>query len=275
MDDPGQRRAGRADRGARRPDRRLAGRRRAHLLSGRRSGRTALGRRAARPARRGAARAAPGVRARASIRPTCRGPRRSRFPTSDGDVAHALYYPPTNRDASGPPDERPPLVVMNHGGPTSSSGAALDLWAGRSSPAAASPWSTSTTAAAAATAARTCASSTASGASIDVDDCIAAARYLAERGDVDPAAHGHPRRQRRRLHDALRADLPRRLRRRRVATSAWATWRRSRATRTSSSRATSTAWSAPYPAGVEIYRERSPIHFTERHQLSVDRAPGP
>ena len=41
------------------------------------------------------------------------------FPTTDGDVAHALYYPPTNPEVTGPANERPPLIVMSHGGPTS------------------------------------------------------------------------------------------------------------------------------------------------------------
>ena len=49
------------------------------------------------------------------------------FPTSDGDVAHAWYYPPTNPEFAGPADARPPLVLFNHGGPTSISPADLDL----------------------------------------------------------------------------------------------------------------------------------------------------
>ncbi len=41
------------------------------------------------------------------------------FPTGDGAIAHALYYPPTNPEAQGPAGEKPPLLVMIHGGPTS------------------------------------------------------------------------------------------------------------------------------------------------------------
>ena len=49
------------------------------------------------------------------------------FPT-DGDLtAHALFYPPTNPDASAPAGERAPLIVMSHGGPTSNCTPSLDL----------------------------------------------------------------------------------------------------------------------------------------------------
>ncbi|MEN8235908.1 MAG: prolyl oligopeptidase family serine peptidase, partial [Actinomycetota bacterium] len=41
------------------------------------------------------------------------------FPTTDGDVAHAAYYPPTNPGFEAPEGEHAPLVVHIHGGPTS------------------------------------------------------------------------------------------------------------------------------------------------------------
>ncbi len=47
------------------------------------------------------------------------------FPTGDGDVAHAFYYPPASAEWTGPADERPPLRVICHGGPTAHSGPAL------------------------------------------------------------------------------------------------------------------------------------------------------
>jgi dipeptidyl aminopeptidase/acylaminoacyl peptidase len=47
------------------------------------------------------------------------------FPTGDGDVAHAFFYPPANATSEGPEDELPPLRVICHGGPTSHSSPSL------------------------------------------------------------------------------------------------------------------------------------------------------
>ena len=44
-----------------------------------------------------------------------------------GRVVHALVYPPANPDAAGPPGELPPFVVWVHGGPTSCAIALLDM----------------------------------------------------------------------------------------------------------------------------------------------------
>ncbi|MFN8401835.1 MAG: prolyl oligopeptidase family serine peptidase [Anaerolineales bacterium] len=41
------------------------------------------------------------------------------FPTTGDKTAHAIYYPPLNKDFSAPDGERPPLIVISHGGPTS------------------------------------------------------------------------------------------------------------------------------------------------------------
>ena len=46
-------------------------------------------------------------------------PRAIEFPTTDGATAHAFYYPPASAGFEGPDDERPPLRVVCHGGPTS------------------------------------------------------------------------------------------------------------------------------------------------------------
>ena len=58
-----------------------------------------------------------------------------RFPTRDGSIAHALYYPPVNKDFSAPVDDKPPLLVLSHGGPTSATSSqlrlALQFWTSR------------------------------------------------------------------------------------------------------------------------------------------------
>ncbi len=47
------------------------------------------------------------------------------FRTTNEQDAHAIYYPPRNKDFAAAPGERPPLLVMCHGGPTSAAGTAL------------------------------------------------------------------------------------------------------------------------------------------------------
>jgi dipeptidyl aminopeptidase/acylaminoacyl peptidase len=54
-------------------------------------------------------------------------PRVIEFPTEGGLTAHAFFYPPTNPDFTAPEDERPPLIVESHGGPTGSATAAFSL----------------------------------------------------------------------------------------------------------------------------------------------------
>ena len=49
------------------------------------------------------------------------------FPTTDGDVAHAYYYPPANPEVDAPEGDRPPLVTMVHGGPTSRTSGIVNL----------------------------------------------------------------------------------------------------------------------------------------------------
>ncbi|MFB6254367.1 MAG: prolyl oligopeptidase family serine peptidase [Halobacteriaceae archaeon] len=45
-------------------------------------------------------------------------PEHIEFPTSNGETAYGLYYPPTHPTASPPDNDQPPLVVLSHGGPT-------------------------------------------------------------------------------------------------------------------------------------------------------------
>lgn len=45
-------------------------------------------------------------------------PKPIEYPTEGGLTAHAIYYPPVNRDFVAPAGELPPLMVKVHGGPT-------------------------------------------------------------------------------------------------------------------------------------------------------------
>ncbi|MCZ2826839.1 MULTISPECIES: S9 family peptidase [unclassified Modestobacter] len=58
-------------------------------------------------------------------------PQHVTFPTEPGPSgvaeAHALVYPPTNPQVTGPDDELPPLLVLVHGGPTAAARSVLDL----------------------------------------------------------------------------------------------------------------------------------------------------
>jgi dipeptidyl aminopeptidase/acylaminoacyl peptidase len=108
------------------------------------------------------------------------------FPTSGGDTAYALYYPPHNADYRAPDDERPPLLVKCHGGPTSAASSTLSLgnqyWTSRGIAVLDVNYRGS------------------SGFGreyrdklrgtwgiVDVDDCINGAKFLAERGLIDGA----------------------------------------------------------------------------------------
>jgi dipeptidyl aminopeptidase/acylaminoacyl peptidase len=110
---------------------------------------------------------------------TIAAPESIEFPTTMDRTAHALYYPPTNPDFAGPDGELPPLVVVSHGGPTSNTTTALELTRQLLT-------------------SRGIAVSGSTGYGrdyrrrldgqwgvVDVDDCVAAARFLVERGDVD------------------------------------------------------------------------------------------
>jgi len=54
-------------------------------------------------------------------------PRLLEFPSEGGRTAFAWYYPPANPDAAAPAGDLPPLVVSTHGGPTSNANTYLDL----------------------------------------------------------------------------------------------------------------------------------------------------
>lgn len=108
------------------------------------------------------------------------------FPTSGGATARALFYPPTNPAHAGPEGARPPLLVLSHGGPTSNASSALSLeqafWTSRGIAVVDVDYRGSTGYGRAYREALRGAWGI-----VDVDDCVAAARFLAERGSVDPA----------------------------------------------------------------------------------------
>lgn len=108
------------------------------------------------------------------------------FPGTDGLPSHGFFYPPKNPDFTGPPDELPPLVVSVHGGPTANVSTALDLYI------------QAFTSRGIAVVDLNYGGSTGYGREyrdrlrgrwgiVDVEDSAAAARFLSERGDVDPA----------------------------------------------------------------------------------------
>ncbi len=110
--------------------------------------------------------------------------RSTTFPTEGGLQAHALYYAPLNPDYVAPADQRPPLLVLSHGGPTSSTSGALSLgiqyWTTRGFAVVDVNYGGST---GYGRAYRERLKGT--WGLVDVQDCINAARYLADRGEVD------------------------------------------------------------------------------------------
>ena len=106
------------------------------------------------------------------------------FPTSDGDIAHAFYYPPYNPNWQAPPSERPPLLVKSHGGPTAATESTLDLslqfWTSRGFGVVDVNYRGST-----GFGRRYRERLYGQWGVIDVVDCISGAKFLAARGDVD------------------------------------------------------------------------------------------
>jgi dipeptidyl aminopeptidase/acylaminoacyl peptidase len=112
-------------------------------------------------------------------------PRPIAFPTGDGkETAYAIYYPPTNADYEAPPGDRPPLIVESHGGPTAMTLAQLSLdvqfWTSRGFGVVDVNYGGST---GFGRAYRERLKGT--WGIVDTEDCISAARYLVEQGEVD------------------------------------------------------------------------------------------
>ena len=106
------------------------------------------------------------------------------FPTTGSRTAFGLFYPPRNPDYAPPAGERPPLLVKCHGGPTSAASSTLNLsiqyWTSRGIAVLDVNYG----------------GSTGFGRAyrdrlhlswgiVDVDDAVAGARFLTERGLVD------------------------------------------------------------------------------------------
>ncbi|HEX2887422.1 S9 family peptidase [Vineibacter terrae] len=113
-------------------------------------------------------------------------PQHITFATTGGRQAHAFYYPPHNPDYAAPAGSAPPLLVKCHGGPTAFSPGVLDLrtqyWTSRGIAVLDVNYG----------------GSTGYGRAyrdqlkgqwgvVDVDDCIAGARHLAQSGLADGA----------------------------------------------------------------------------------------
>ena len=107
------------------------------------------------------------------------------YPSAGGRTAHAFHYPPTNADHEAQTGELPPLIVIAHGGPTGMAASTLKLstqfWTSRGFAVLDVNYS----------------GSTGFGRAyrdllkgqwgvVDVEDCVAGARYLADQGLVDP-----------------------------------------------------------------------------------------
>jgi dipeptidyl aminopeptidase/acylaminoacyl peptidase len=194
-------------------------------------------------------------------------PRAIEFPTADGETAHGFYYPPTNPDFAAPEGELPPLIVQSHGGPTSHSPPAFDseflFWTSRGigvvdvnyrgSSGYGRPyrqrlrggWGV-----------------------VDTDDCIAAARHLAEIGEVDGerlairggSAGGYATLCALVFHDEFAAG----------ASYFGVADTETLATDTHKFESRYLdGLIGPYPEEKELYYERSPIHFVERLRAPV------
>jgi dipeptidyl aminopeptidase/acylaminoacyl peptidase len=107
------------------------------------------------------------------------------YPSADDRTAHAFHYAPHNEDFRAPDGERPPLIVVSHGGPTSMSPSSLRLmvqfWTSRGFAFLEVNYGGST---GFGRAYRELLSG--QWGIVDVEDCIAGARYLARHGQADP-----------------------------------------------------------------------------------------
>lgn len=189
-------------------------------------------------------------------------PQALEFPTENGLTAHALLYAPRSKDHTAPTGEQPPLLVKSHGGPTAAAQTTLNLaiqyWTSRGVAVLDVNYGGS------------------SGYGrvyrnrlkgqwgvVDVDDCVNGARFLVEQGLVDGkrlaitggSAGGYTTLCALTFRNFFNAgashygisDLE----------------ALARDTHKFESRYEE-GLVGPYPARQDLYRERSPIHFTDR-----------
>ena len=194
-------------------------------------------------------------------------PRAIEFPTAGGLTAHAFYYPPANPDFQGPEGERPPLIVEIHGGPTSHRTPELHrstlFWTSRGFGIVDVNYG----------------GSTGFGRDyrerlrgtwgiVDTADCIAAARYLADSGEVDGdkllihggSAGGYTTLYALVFHDSFASGASY------YGVADAETLAKD--THKFESRYLD-GLIGPYPEAADTYRERSPIHFAERLRSPV------
>ena len=107
------------------------------------------------------------------------------FPSAGGRVSYGFFYPPANGDYKAPAGELPPLIVTSHGGPTSMNTSSLRLsiqfWTSRGFAVLDVNYGGSTGYGRA-----YMDSLKGQWGIVDVEDCVAGAQYVAQRGLVDP-----------------------------------------------------------------------------------------
>jgi dipeptidyl aminopeptidase/acylaminoacyl peptidase len=190
-------------------------------------------------------------------------PRQIGFPSDGGGAAFAHFYPPRNGIMTGGDGARPPLIVMSHGGPTAEATAGFDLgtqfWTSRGFAVVDVNYS----------------GSTGFGRAyrerlrgnwgvMDKADCISAARWLVDQGEVDGerllitggSAGGYTTLCALTMHDLFAAG-----------TSYFGLADLEPFVAGGTHKFESRylfSLVGPYPEAAERYRSRSPINFTER-----------
>jgi dipeptidyl aminopeptidase/acylaminoacyl peptidase len=188
-------------------------------------------------------------------------PRPISFASREGRTAHAFYYPPTNPEVEPPADRRPPLIVRSHGGPTGAASPALRLgyqfWTSRGFAVVDVDYGGSAGYGRAYREALT-----GRWGIVDVEDCIAAAEHLVAEGLADPdrliisggSAGGFTTLAALTFHDTFKAGAS--------AYGIGDLEALAQTTHKFESRYLDRLL-GPWPAAA-LYRERSPIHHTDR-----------